>query len=55
MRLNNLAAKFDDEVSELRETGVQAAFNIYNEAATRFVEHAAEKLSDAETLHREKG
>jgi len=33
-------AHFDDQVEELREAGVHAAFNFYNEAGLGFAEHA---------------
>jgi len=33
-------AHFDDQVEELREVGVNAAFNLYNEAGLGFAEHA---------------
>jgi len=33
-------ALFDDQVEELREAGVHAAFNFYNEAGLGFAEHA---------------
>jgi len=32
-------AKFDDEVKELRELGVDSAFNFYNEAGAGFSRH----------------
>ncbi len=35
-------AQFDDEVNELRELGVHAAYNFYAEAGTGFAEHAFE-------------
>ena len=37
-------AQFDDQVEELREVGVHAAFNVYNEAGLGFAEHAWEIL-----------
>ncbi len=33
-------ANFDDQVSELKEAGAEAAFNFYNEAGLGFAEHA---------------
>lgn len=33
-------APFDDQIAELREAGVHAAFNFYNEAGLGFAEHA---------------
>jgi hypothetical protein len=33
-------AHFDDQIEELREAGVHAAFNFYNEAGLGFAEHA---------------
>lgn len=32
-------AKFDDEVRELRQSGIDTAYNIYNEAGTGFAHH----------------
>ena len=38
-------AKFDDEVRELRELGVDSAFNLYNEAGAGFARHVSSVLS----------
>jgi hypothetical protein len=38
-------AQFDDEVEELRNAGVQAAFNFYAEAGFGFAEHAFRNLN----------
>ena len=43
-------AHFDDQVEELREAGVQAAFNFYNEAGLGFAEHAWLVLEQKETV-----
>jgi predicted Kef-type K+ transport protein len=37
-------AQFDDEVAELKEHGVHAAFNFYSEAGTGFAEHVWERM-----------
>jgi hypothetical protein len=37
-------AKFDDEVEELKEAGVQAVFNLYTEAGYGFAEHVSEAI-----------
>ena len=37
-------AQFDDEVEELENLGVHAAFNFYNEAGTGFAEHVWERM-----------
>lgn len=37
-------AKFDDEVKELREMGVDSAFNLYNEAGSGFARHVSTVL-----------
>jgi predicted Kef-type K+ transport protein len=37
-------AHFDDQVAELKEAGVEAAFNFYNEAGLGFAEHARQVL-----------
>ena len=34
-------AKFDDEVRELRERGIDTAFNLYTEAGTGFAHHVS--------------
>jgi hypothetical protein len=39
-------AKFDDEVEELKEAGVQAVFNLYAEAGYGFAEHVCQSLDD---------
>jgi D-arabinose 1-dehydrogenase-like Zn-dependent alcohol dehydrogenase len=39
-------ASFDDHVTELKEAGVEAAFNFYNEAGLGFAEHARKILED---------
>jgi hypothetical protein len=39
-------AHFDDQVSELKEAGAEAAFNFYNEAGLGFAEHAREVLEN---------
>ena len=41
-------ALFDDQVEELREAGVHAAFNFYNEAGLGFAEHAWSLLEEKE-------
>ncbi len=38
-------AMFDDEVQELKDAGVHAAFNLYAEAGSGFAKHADEKLT----------
>ena len=43
-------AHFDDQVEELREVGVQEAFNFYNEAGLGFAEHAWMALEQKETV-----
>jgi predicted Kef-type K+ transport protein len=43
-------APFDDQVEELRETGVHAAFNFYNEAGLGFAEHAWSILEQREAV-----
>ena len=42
-------AHFDDQVEELREAGVHASFNFYNEAGLGFAEHAWMALEQKET------
>ena len=42
-------AHFDDQVEELRQAGVSAAFNFYNEAGLGFAEHAWLALEQRET------
>ncbi len=37
-------ANFDDQVAELKDAGVEAAFNFYNQAGLGFAEHAWEVL-----------
>ena len=37
-------AQFDDQVEELKEAGVHAAFNFYNEAGLGFAEHVWKTL-----------
>jgi glutathione-regulated potassium-efflux system ancillary protein KefC len=39
-------AKFDDEVRELRELGVDTAYNLYNEAGTGFANHVDNFFSE---------
>jgi hypothetical protein len=39
-------AHFDDQVEELHEIGVHAAFNLYAEAATGFAEHVIAQLGE---------
>jgi len=39
-------AKYPDEIAELKEHGVHAAFNIYAEAGAGFAEHVSEKLKE---------
>ena len=41
------AAKYDDEVDELRQAGAQAAYNIYAQAGFGFAEHVYRSLEDA--------
>ena len=43
-------AHFDDQVEELREAGVHASFNFYNEAGLGFAEHAWMALEEKETV-----
>ncbi len=43
-------AHFDDQVEELRQAGVHAAFNFYNEAGLGFAEHAWSILEQKETV-----
>jgi predicted Kef-type K+ transport protein len=43
-------ARFDDQVEELREVGVHAAFNFYNEAGLGFAEHAWSALEQKESV-----
>jgi hypothetical protein len=43
-------ALFDDQVEELREAGVHAAFNFYNEAGLGFAEHAWSALEKREDV-----
>jgi hypothetical protein len=38
-------AKYDDQVEELKATGVHAAFNIYAEAGTGFAEHVCAQIN----------
>ncbi|OEF24011.1 cation:proton antiporter family protein [Vibrio rumoiensis] len=38
-------AEYSDQVNEMTENGVDAAFNIYNEAGAGFARHVCEKLS----------
>jgi glutathione-regulated potassium-efflux system ancillary protein KefC len=42
-------AHFDDQVAELKEAGVEAAFNFYNEAGLGFAEHAWKVLEGSGT------
>jgi predicted Kef-type K+ transport protein len=44
------AAKFDDEVAELKQAGVHAAFNFYAEAGFGFAEHVCKALDGADIL-----
>jgi Trk K+ transport system NAD-binding subunit len=37
--------KFDDEVKELRELGLDTAFNLYNEAGAGFADHVVQVFS----------
>ena len=37
-------AKFDDEVDELKEAGVQSVYNFYTEVGHGFAEHVCEIL-----------
>ena len=39
-------AQFDDQVEELKEAGVQAAYNFYAEAGYGFSGHVCQKLED---------
>ncbi len=43
-------AHFDDQVEELHQAGVHAAFNFYNEAGLGFAEHAWSLLEQKETV-----
>jgi len=40
------AAKYDDEVEELKEAGAHAAYNIYAEAGFGFAEHICQAMGD---------
>ena len=42
-------ATFDDQVDELKNLGVQAAYNIYNEAGLGFAEHVLSYLKEENT------
>jgi len=46
------SAHFDDQVDELKEAGVGAAFNFYNEAGLGFAEHAWDVLEGADLPER---
>lgn len=46
-------AQFDDEVEELKQAGVHAAFNFYAEAGFGFAEHAGRILQTDKHLHSE--
>ena len=39
-------AEFDDQVEEFKELGVEAAFNVYNEAGLGFARHARMVLEE---------
>ena len=39
-------ARFDDEVAELKEAGVHAAYNLFNETGTGLAEHVFEIVED---------
>jgi Trk K+ transport system NAD-binding subunit len=41
-------AKFDDEVTELKNAGVQAAYNLYAEAGFGFAEHVSKTVKPKE-------
>ena len=41
------AAKYDDEVEELKQAGAHAAYNIYAEAGFGYAEHICQALEDA--------
>jgi hypothetical protein len=41
------AAKYDDEVEELKQAGAHAAYNIYAQAGFGFAEHVCRTLGDA--------
>lgn len=43
-------AEFPDQVTELTQNGVDAAFNIYNEAGAGFARHVCDKLNPQFTL-----
>lgn len=42
-------AHFDDQITELKEAGVSAAFNFYNEAGLGFAEHASDLFEQADS------
>ncbi len=42
-------ARFSDEIAELEQAGVHAAFNLFAEAGTGFAEHACEALERSST------
>jgi len=44
--LVSATARFDDEVAELKEAGVHAAFNLYTEAGIGFAEHVQKSLEE---------
>ena len=39
-------AQFDDQIEELKETGVHGAFNFYAEAGHGFAEHVCRSFND---------
>ena len=41
------AARYDDEVDELKQAGAHAAYNIYAQAGFGFAEHVHQALEDA--------
>ena len=44
--LVSATARFDDEVAELKEAGVDAAFNFYTEAGIGFAEHVQKRIEE---------
>jgi hypothetical protein len=42
------AAKYDDEVEELKQAGAHAVYNIYAEAGFGYAEHICQALEDAD-------
>ncbi len=42
-------ARFSDEIAELEQAGVHAAFNLFAEAGTGFAEHVCEALERSST------